>query len=122
MRILIVDDEIQVAQLLAESVKGQGHEAIVAVTGSEGLVLLEQKRPDAVFLDLVMPEMSGIEVLRRIREAYQTLPVIVITGHASPGQIDEARRLGITDCIQKPFILKHVNDVLGSLRSIPSSG
>ena len=122
MRILIVDDEIRVAQLLAESVKGQGHEAIVAVTGREGLVLLEQKRPDAVFLDLVMPEMSGIEVLRRIREAYQTLPVIVITGHASSGQIDEARQLGITDCIQKPFILKHVNDVLGSLGSIPSSG
>lgn len=116
MKILIVDDEIEVANLLAESVKLQGHEAIVAVSGAEGLALLEQIRPDAVFLDLVMPEMSGIEVLRRIRVADQSLPVIVITGHASSAQIDEARRLGITDCIQKPFILKHLNDALKSVR------
>ena len=118
MKILIVDDEIRVANLLAESVKVQGHEAIVAVSGAECLALLEQKCPDAVFLDLVMPEVSGIEVLRRIRATHQSLPVIVITGHASSAQIDEARRLGITDCIQKPFILKHVNDALGSLKSL----
>ena len=117
MKILIVDDEIQVANLLAESVKLQGHEAIVAVNGADGLALLEQRCPDAVFLDLVMPEMNGIEVLRLIRAAHQSLPVIVITGHATSAQIDEAKRLGITDCIQKPFVLKHLNDALGSLKS-----
>ena len=55
MRILIVDDEIHVATVLAESVRAQGHEAIVADSGKEGLALLEQKHPHAVFLDLVMP-------------------------------------------------------------------
>lgn len=117
MRILIVDDEVNVANLLAESVKVQGHEAVVAVSGAEGLTLLQEKPPDAVFLDIVMPEMSGIEVLRRIREADQALPVIVITGRASSAQIDEARRLGITDCIEKPFILKHLSKALGRLKS-----
>lgn len=115
MKILIVDDEVQVAKLLAESVRIQGHEAVVAFSGAEGLALLEQKQPDAVFLDIIMPEMSGIEVLRRIRETRRSLPVIVITGRASPAQIDEAKRLGITDCIQKPFILKHLNHALGRL-------
>lgn len=116
MKILIVDDELRVADLLAESVRIQGHEALVAGSGPEGLTLLRH-RPDAVFLDIVMPEMNGIEVLRRIRETHRDLPVIIITGRASPEQVDEARRLGITECIEKPFILKQINHALMSLGS-----
>lgn len=112
MKILIVDNEIHVANLLAESVKLQGHEATVALSGKEGLALIDRERPDAVFLDIVMPEMDGIEVLRQIRATRPALPVIVITGHASSAQIDEARRLGVADCVEKPFILKHLNDAL----------
>lgn len=115
MKILIVDDEVVIANLLAEAVKLQGHEAFVAAGGAEALALLEQRLPDALFLDIVMPEMNGIEVLRRIREAYRSLPVIVITGRASSAQIEEAKRLGITDCIEKPFVLKHLNQALRSL-------
>ena len=117
MKILIIDDEIAVANLLAESVKLQGHEPVVAVTGAEGLTLLDQTRPDAVFLDIVMPGLSGIDVLRQIRQTRQDLPVIVITGRASSEQIDEARRLGITECVQKPFILKQLNRALQTLES-----
>ena len=117
MKILIVDDEVRVAELLAESVRMQGHEPIVAGSGTEGLALLEQRHPDAVFLDIVMPEINGIEVLRRIRETNRNLPVVVITGRASPEQIDEARRLGITECIEKPFILKQINHALISLEA-----
>jgi CheY-like chemotaxis protein len=117
VRILIVDDEVRVAELLAESVRMQGYEAIVASSGTEGLALLEQRHPEAVFLDIVMPQMNGIEVLRRIRETNRNLPVIVITGHASPEQIDEARRLGITECIEKPFVLKQISEALLSLET-----
>lgn len=106
MRILIVEDEVTLANLLAESVRRQGHEAIVATNGHQGLALLDQKCPDAVFLDLVMPELSGIQVLRRIRESHPALPVIVITGHASSHEIAEAKRLGIADVVKKPFALK----------------
>ena len=115
MKILIVDDEVRVAKLLGESIQLQGHEVIVAGSGEEGLALIEQKHPDAVFLDIVMPEFSGIDVLRRIRERFHALPVIIITGNASPEQIDEARRLGITDCIEKPFGLKRLNHAIGSV-------
>ena len=115
MRILIVDDEIPVANVLADSVTLQGHEAVVALSGAEGLALLEREQPDAVFLDMAMPEMGGIEVLRRIREVYQTLPVIVISGRASPAQLDEAKRLGITDCIEKPSILNNLDHALRHL-------
>ena len=115
MKILIVDDEVHVATVLADSVRLQGHEAFVAGGGEEGLALLDQKRPDAVFLDIVMPGMGGIEVLRRIREVYPALPVIVITGHASTAEIEEAKQLGVTDCVQKPFVLNQLSQALGRL-------
>ena len=116
MRILIVEDSIPVATLLAESVKLQGHEAIVARSGREALSLLDQRLPDAVFLDIVMPEMTGIEVLRRIRQTQPALPVIVITGVASSEQIEEARRLGAMDVMEKPFGLKYLGEALRKLR------
>lgn len=115
MRILIVDDEIRVAAVLAESVRGQGHEAIVASSGEEGLALLEQQHPHGVFLDLVMPGMSGLEVLRRIRASHPKVPVVVLTGHASSAEIEEAKRLGATDCITKPFVLNQLTRALGTL-------
>ncbi len=115
MKILIVDDEVHVAKVVADSVRLQGHDAVVAESGEEGLALLAQERPDAVFLDIVMPGMSGLEVLRQLREAYPALPVIVITGHASSAEIDGAKRLGPTDCIQKPFVLNQLNQALAQL-------
>ena len=117
MRILIVEDAFHVAILLAQSVRDQGHEAIVAHSGEEALSLFDQRRPDAVFLDIVMPKMSGIDVLRRIRETHPALPVIVITGSASSQQIDEVKRLGVTDVIEKPFALKQLDEALGSLET-----
>lgn len=115
MRILIVDDEIRVATALAESVRAQGHEAIVASSGEEGLALLDQQHPHGVFLDLVMPRMSGLEVLRRIRASHPKVPVVVITGHASAAQIEEAKRLGAADCVAKPFVLNQLTRALGTL-------
>jgi len=117
VRILIVEDAIHVAKLLAESVRLQGHEAIVARGGREGISLLDEKRPDAVFLDIVMPGVSGIEVLRQIRVTHPALPVIVITGIASPKQIEEVRRLGVTEVIEKPFVLRHLEAALGNLQA-----
>ncbi|MFQ5789742.1 MAG: response regulator [Acidobacteriota bacterium] len=116
MKILIIDGEIEVASLLAESVKGQGHEAIVAYDGREGLALLTQHQLDAVFLDVFLPEVSGIEVLRQIRRTDWSLPVIIVTGRASPEELEEARRLGVTEIIQKPFILTQFDDALARLR------
>jgi two-component system OmpR family response regulator len=115
MRILIVDDEIVVAELLAEAVRSQGHEVTVVNDAQEGLRLLRQQGADAVFLDVYMPEMSGIEFLRSLRRTEPTLPVILITGQAGPDDIEEARRLGIADVVEKPSIIKHLSEALASL-------
>ena len=118
MKILIIDDEIQVAELLAAAVTQQGHEAMVAHDGTEGLALVARQRPDAVFLDIKMQELDGIDVLRRLRAMDATLPVIVITGHAEPGQLDEARRLGVTEVLEKPFILNGLTGALAGLAGL----
>jgi CheY-like chemotaxis protein len=115
MRIMIVDDEIVVADLLADAVRSQGHEVTVVNDAQEGLRLLRQQGVDAVFLDVYMPEMSGIEFLRSLRRTQPTLPVILITGQAGPDDIEEARRLGIADVVEKPSIIKHLSQALASL-------
>ena len=114
MRILIVDDEALVASLLADALRDQGHEAAVAHHGRLALERLREERYDAVFLDVMMPEMSGLEVLREIRATQPALPVIVITGHGQEHELEEMRRLGVSEIIEKPFILTNLSQALGS--------
>lgn len=116
MRILIIEDEAEVARLLADAVRMQGHESTVAYGGEQGLALLRQGHHDGVFLDVVMPEMSGIEVLRRIRTIDPALPVVLITGRAHARELDEARRLGVTEILEKPFALTRLNEALAGLK------
>lgn len=112
MRILVVDHEAPVANMLAESVRLEGHEAIVASSGHEALSILDQTLFHGMFLEIAMPEMSGIGFLRTIRKTHPSLPVIIITGKASPREIVEARRLGVTDVIKKPLGLRNLIQAL----------
>ena len=114
MRILLIEDEQTVAGLLADAVAAEGHETIVAYTGPEGLAYLG-RCPDVVFLDVRLPEMSGIEVLRRIRATHPELPVVRGTGNAEESELEEARRLGVAGIVEKPSILKKVGEVLTRL-------
>lgn len=112
MRILVIDDEPLVASVVAEALQNEGNQVVVAGNGVEGLRAIEADVPDAVFLDIRMPGMDGIEVLRRIRTRLPHLPVIILTGWASDTQIDEARRLGVTDVISKPVALRNLTRAL----------
>jgi CheY-like chemotaxis protein len=116
MRILIVDDEVEVARVLADAVERQGHAATLAHRGDEALAIWARDRPDAVFLDVRMPGLDGIEVLRRIRDSDPRLPVVLITGHAEPPDLDAARQLGVTEIIEKPLLLKNLEAALAGLR------
>ncbi|PYM67063.1 MAG: two-component system response regulator [Candidatus Rokuibacteriota bacterium] len=107
MHVLIVDDEAEVARVLAESVSSEGHTVTVAYRGEQALAVLDHVRPDVVFLDAVMPEMSGMEVLRQIRRRDAELPVMLISGRADAEILEEARRLGVTDIIGKPSGLRY---------------
>ena len=92
----------------------------MAHTGEEGLLELESNCPDAVLLDVTLPGMDGVTVLRAIRERDQRLPVIVLSGNVTPEQIEQLWNLGIHDVIHKPDTLSHLTDVL-ALLSEPTS-
>jgi DNA-binding NtrC family response regulator len=112
MKLLLIEDDVRVAQILSEAFVADGHETTLRHTGEDGLAYLSRERPDAVVLDIRLPTMGGIAVLRQIRSTDPTLPVIIMTGLATPGEIAEARRLGVAEIIEKPEVLKRFSEAL----------
>jgi two-component system KDP operon response regulator KdpE len=100
--VMAVDDEAGILRLIKLELAEQGFRVITASSGEEALQLAEEQRPDIVLLDIVMPELTGIEVLRKLRERW-TVPVIFVT--AKDADADKVRGLefGADDYIVKPF-------------------
>ena len=101
--ILIVDDDAAMCDALDETVRALGHRPLVASSGTEALAALGKAPIGAVLLDLRMPGMDGLEVLRRIAERAAPPPVTVLTAHASAANTIEAMRLGAFDHLTKPI-------------------
>jgi len=115
MKLLLIEDDEQVAQVLSEAFGSDGHETAIRYSGEEGLAYLTRERPDAVVLDVRLPRLNGVAVLRQIRSTDPTLPVIIMTGLATPGEIAEVRRLGVTEIIEKPEVLRHFSEALARI-------
>ena len=107
-RILVIDDEEEIRESLKRFLEYDGYECLSAPSGQTGLARVEQGDPDLVFLDIKMPGMDGLEVLRRIRERDESLPVVVISGHGDVGTAVEATKLGAFDFLEKPLESKRV--------------
>src|SRR5947209_6427637 len=117
MKLLLIEDDVHVAKVLAEAFGADGHETTVMHSGEEGLAYLTRERPDAVVLDVRLPVLNGVAVLRKIRSTDPGLPVIIMTGLATLGEIAEARRLGVTEIIEKPDVLKNFSEALARVHS-----
>lgn len=115
MRILVIDDQPAVAAVIADGLLEAGHQVTIAIGGLEGLDALERMRPDVVFLDLVMPDLDGVEVLRRVRARDPELPVVVISGWGSEEAIARARALGVTEVLRKPEAVKNLASALSGV-------
>lgn len=102
MKILLVDDEKEFVETLAERMKMRDLPSDVALDGEQALQMLEEETPDVIVLDLKMPGIDGMEVLRRVKKAYPDVQVIMLTGHGSEKDEEEARRLGAFEYLQKP--------------------
>jgi len=102
IKILLVDDEKEFVETLSERIRMRDHKSDVALDGEEALKLMDDDLPDVVVLDLKMPGIDGMEVLRRIRKAYPNVQVIMLTGHGSDKDEKEARKLGAFEYLQKP--------------------
>lgn len=80
-RILVVDDEEDIRLLYQEELREAGYQVTVAVDGREALRMVQQGRPDLMTVDIKMPGMDGVELLRRVREIHRDLPIIICTAY-----------------------------------------
>ena len=100
LRVLVVDDQPKVLRFIEIDLKLRGFDVVTATSGERALELVRSLKPDVMLLDVVMPEMDGLEVLRRLRQ-FSQLPVIAFS--ASHGSHDDALRVGANEFMAKPF-------------------
>lgn len=110
--VLIIDDEKSIRDSLSSILEEEGFAVHSATDGREGLALFERLRPKVVLLDVWMPEMDGIEVLKGIRELDPQAVVIVISGHGTISTAVEAVKSGATDFLEKPLSIEKVLEVI----------
>ncbi len=113
LNVLFVDDEEDFVRTMAERMEMREVGSEVALDGMQALQMLEEEIPDVMVLDLRMPGLDGMEVLRRVKSAYPQIEVIIMTGHGSASDEEEARRLGAYDYLQKPV---DINDLMEIIR------
>jgi DNA-binding NtrC family response regulator len=111
-KVLMVDDEEDFVTTLSERMKMRDVDSDVALDGEQALQRVEDDIPDVMVLDLKMPGIDGLEVLRRVRKAYPQIPVVILTGHGSEKDEAEARRLGAFDYLQKPVDIEKLIRIL----------
>jgi CheY-like chemotaxis protein len=113
VRVLVVDDDPQVREGLVGVLQSLGMEVEAAASGQEALGLLARQRPvDLVLLDLLMPGLSGFEVLAQLRQKNPRLPVLLSSGYAPDGRVQEALQQPFTWYLQKPYTLAQLQEAL----------
>jgi two-component system, OmpR family, response regulator len=95
-KVLLVDDDQFLIDLLAEKIKKAGFEAFTANTGDEAIAQVTQNRPDLILLDLMMPGMDGLSVLKKLKstEEHKNIPVVVLTSLSDPSVVNEIKSHG----------------------------
>jgi two-component system, OmpR family, KDP operon response regulator KdpE len=101
--ILVVDDEPPIRRLLRTSLGAQGYRVLEAETGRAALDLLERDRPEVVLLDLGLPDLDGLEVIRRVRGAGRKVPIVVLSSRGDERGKVQALDIGAEDYVTKPF-------------------
>lgn len=103
--ILIIDDQKDACQIFKKIMTEEGYRVLTATSGTEGLAKIRKEPPSIVFLDIKMPGMDGIEILKQIRKISKGLAVVILTGHSDLKTAKEAMKLGASDYLTKPFDL-----------------
>ncbi len=111
-KILVIDDEPILRDSLEIALKTAGYEVMVARTGEEGLEQFKNDKPDLVLLDHWLPGINGDEVLRKIKEEYPDIPVIIMTAQGSIEMAVNSMKIGAFDFLVKPFGLEQVEDLI----------
>ena len=111
-KLLIADDEKITLKNLEHAMKKEGYEVVGTHSGSNALKLIDEKEFDVVLTDLRMEKVDGMQILKRCRELYPDIEVVMITGYATVQSATEAMKKGAYDYITKPFKLDEVRRVV----------
>jgi DNA-binding NtrC family response regulator len=109
-KVLLVDDEEDFLEVLAERMASRGIEVSTATSAAEAIRMAEKESFDAIIVDLMMPEMDGLEALKLIKEKKPESQVILLTGHATLDKGIKAMKLGAVDFMEKPADLSQLTE------------
>ncbi len=116
-KVLVVDDETDFIKVITIRLEANNSEVITASTGSQALEVLKHERPDAVLLDILMPEMDGLTALKKIREYDKLLPVFMITAFSNDENFESANKLNASGFIVKTRDLKkEVSNIMSAIQ------
>jgi len=121
-RILAVDDEKNIRLLISNEFSLEGFEVVTAASGEEGLTLFQRRKFDVVLMDIKLPKLSGIEILRRMKQISPSSEIIMITGYGDIRSAVEAIKLGARDYVTKPFKLDELLKLVRYLIQKKSAG
>lgn len=114
-KILIIDDEKNIRLMLDQALSTAGYAVATAIDGEHGLDKVKESHFDVLLLDMKLPGMDGIEVLRRARALRSDLPVIMITAHGTVETAVEAMKVGAIDYLRKPFTPDEIRSIVGKV-------
>ena len=120
-RVLVVEDERDVAELLRYNLGKEGYDVVVAATGTEAVRQAHEARPDLVLLDIMVPQLNGWEICRRLKQDTETraIPVIMVTGRVEEGDKVLGFEVGADDYVTKPFSPR---ELLARIRAVARRG
>jgi CheY-like chemotaxis protein len=113
--ILVIDDDKLICVLLRQVLGHHGHEVLTTTSGKHGIELFQKHRPKATVLDLRLPDLDGIDVLKELRTVDPTASVIILTGAPSDDLLRKARAFGVTDVFYKGSLLHLLNQAIARL-------
>ncbi len=113
LRVLFVDDEEELVATVVERLDLRGIEATGALSGEEALTRIAVQPFDVVVVDVRMPGMGGLDVIRRLKHTHPELAVVLLSGHGAKEDVEVGLRLGAFDYLQKPVDLQDLLEVLG---------
>jgi DNA-binding response OmpR family regulator len=117
--VLVVDDDPLIVKIISVNLEARGYKVLGAKDGQEGLLSALKNEPDLIILDLMMPVMSGLEMLKELRQVSE-IPVIVVSANETPNNVEKARRLGIECFLSKPFYVKRLAETVDTILNIDS--
>lgn len=118
MRLLIVDDSKLLRKKLRDELEKLGCAVVEAANGKEAITLDLEHEPDGIILDIVMPEVGGIEALQTIREVTPDVPVVMLSSAGTPQKLMQTLKMGAIDFIQKPYTHDQIVHAVETIRRV----